>query len=208
MPPVQDNRADSTADQKPAPVDPLAAIAQEELDENAAIREKQERDAQAQADDEAQARLDGWREVTTTGQELVTAAWPGLRPVWNDGAMERMAVALALCDERYEWGGAGVLKNSPLLLLGLASFPLAVGTVAFVKAEKQKALIVEKLRRDGIAVAEVAPGVMRASVPAESMGQDTAPDAAPAPAPEKNGEKPLNVAGGIDAALSNMSHAR
>ncbi|CAN0621090.1 conserved protein of unknown function [Burkholderia multivorans] len=196
--PVLDARADSTADQPPAALDPLAAIAEEALAEDDAQREKVERAEQDAADAEAQARLEGWREVTTTAQDLITAPFPGLKPVWTSERMERLAVALAVCDERYGWGGAGVIKNSPLLLLGIASFPIAVGTVQYVKVEKARAQAAALAARQQAERAELAPGL--SATPAAAPA---APDAQP---PRK--ERPLDVAGGIDTALGQHTYAQ
>lgn len=194
---VPDARASSTVDQAPAALDPLEAIRQEELTENDELRAKVEQAEQDAIDAEMDALVEGWREAMHAAADLVTSAVPGLKPVWTDERMDNIGAALARCDAKYGWGGAGEVFKSPLVALGIASFPVAIGTVQYAKAAKaaaQQAALAARRAQAHLEGAPVAPG------------QPSAMKAAPAPAP--TGGKVPDLAPGMAAALDRATYAQ
>ena len=137
-----DTRADSTLDANPRTLDDmLGAIAAEELQEHAEVREAAEANAQAQADAQQAELIDGWRQAMRAARDIVVSGFPQATPVWTLERMDNIGAALAACDEKYGWGGAGRLLGSPLLALAVASFPVAIGTAQLIRVEKQKAIM-------------------------------------------------------------------
>ncbi|MBU9401621.1 hypothetical protein KTE13_17945 [Burkholderia multivorans] len=197
--PVPDARAASTADQSPAPLDPLDAIRQEEQDENEAVRVKTEQAEQDAAEAEMAALVEGWREAMHAAADLVTSAVPGLKPVWTDERMDNIGAALARCDAKYGWGGAGEVFKSPLVALGIASFPVAIGTVQYAKVAKEKAQAAALAARRAQAHLEGAP------VP---PGQPAAPGETPAPVVPRTTGRVQNLAPDMSAALDRATFAQ
>lgn len=195
--PVVDGRADSTQDQGAAPLDPLAALAQEELDADAALAQKVE---QAEADAE-QAQMDalvaGYQEAMRAAQDIVVSAVPGLKPVWTEERMDNIGAALARCDAKYGWGGAGQLLSSPLVALGIASFPVAIGTAQYVKAEKIAQQRAALAARAAAAQADMAPGVIGPAAKAPA-----------APAPSTPAARVPNLADAMDTVLTRDTYAQ
>ncbi|MEX3955897.1 hypothetical protein [Trinickia sp. EG282A] len=140
--PTNDQRADSTLDAltaaQAAPGDALGAIAAEELAENEALAARVEADAQAQADAEHALLVVGWQKAMRQAAGIVTAWFKDLKPIWTDEQMDGIGAALADCDAYYGWGGAGRLMGHPLVTLGVAAAPVAVGTYAWVQERKAK----------------------------------------------------------------------
>ncbi|RKT99556.1 hypothetical protein C7H84_30230 [Burkholderia sp. Nafp2/4-1b] len=197
--PVPDARAESTADQSPAALDPLDAIRQEEQDENESIRLKTEQAEQDAEEAEMAALVEGWREAMRAAADLVTSAVPGLKPVWSAERMDNIGAALARCDAKYGWGGAGEVFKSPLVALGIASFPVAIGTVQYAKVAKAQAQAAALAARRAQAHLEGAP------LP---PGQPSAPSETPAPvAPRTTGRVP-NLAPDMSAALDRATYAQ
>ncbi|WP_322084088.1 hypothetical protein [Burkholderia sp. BCC1972] len=194
---VPDVRADATADQQPAALDPLDAIAREELDADAALAAKVEQAEAEAAEAEMDALVAGYREAMRAAQDIVVSAVPGLKPVWTDERMDNIGAALARCDAKYGWGGAGKLLSSPLVALGIASFPVAVGTAQYAKAQKIAAQRAALVARAAAAQADVAPGVVgpatRAPAPAATVAPTT---------------RTPNMADAIDAALTQATYAQ
>jgi hypothetical protein len=170
--PVNDTRADST-------MDALGAIAAEETAETVA-QETAEAAAEAQAAATQVADLTReWREALDMAREMIVATIPPLDPVWSADRLDRLAVALARCDERYGWGGTGALIGSPLFGLAVAGTPIAFGTYQVVKPMMDA----EKAQREAAQRARtLPPGAMTqeqlAIVPAPAFGAQ--PEAAPA----------------------------
>ncbi|MCA3780133.1 MAG: hypothetical protein IOC39_24210 [Burkholderia sp.] len=194
---VPDVRADATADQQPAAIDPLDAIAQEELDADAALAAKVEQAEADAAEAEMDALVAGYREAMRAAQDIVVSAVPGLKPVWTDDRMDNIGAALARCDAKYGWGGAGKLLSSPLVALGIASFPVAVGTVQYSKAQKAAAQRAALAARAAAAQADVAPGVIGPATRAPAPAAPVAPTA-----------RTPNMADAIDAALTQATYAQ
>ncbi|MCA8115682.1 hypothetical protein [Burkholderia cepacia] len=194
---VPDARADSTADQAPGALDPLDAIAREELDADAALAAKVEQAEADAAEAEMDALVAGYREAMRAAQDIVVSAVPGLKPVWTDDRMDNIGAALARCDAKYGWGGAGKLLSSPLVALGIASFPVAVGTVQYAKAQKLAAQRAALAARAAAAQADVAPGVIGPATRAPAPAAPVAPTA-----------RTPNMADAIDAALTQATYAQ
>ncbi|ONT51511.1 hypothetical protein, partial [Burkholderia cenocepacia] len=109
---VADARAGSTLDVD-QPVDPLAAIAQEEIDANEEVAAKAAAAAQAEDDAVMGDLVQGWQEACRHGADIITAAFDGLKPVWTPERMDNLGAALARADAHYGWGGAGRLLGHP-----------------------------------------------------------------------------------------------
>lgn len=171
--PVVDKRADST-------LDALGAIAAEELAEQVDI-EAQEAAAQTkQAEAQAVDLTREWREALDMAREMIVATVPPLDPVWSADRLDRLAGALARCDERYGWGGAGVLLGSPLFGLAVAGAPLAIGTYQVIKPMTDAA----RIERERQKRAAIPPGSMTREQLAVAPGAPafgSAPAAAPIP---------------------------
>jgi hypothetical protein len=140
---VQDGRADST-------VDTLAQIAAEEVAEQV----EQEADAAAaQAQEAASVAADlthEWRGALEMARELLVSVVPPLDPVWSPPRLDKLAAALARCDQEYGWGGTGAVLGHPLFGLAVAGAPLGWGTYQVVKpmmdAAKAKKLEQERAK--------------------------------------------------------------
>lgn len=104
--------------------------------------------ARASADDalavqltpEEQAKADKnpvkeWQSVAHQVGALICAGLPEVRPDWTAARLDALGEALAACAERYGWT-AGALLSHPLLLLAVASFPLAASVGRAVQARK------------------------------------------------------------------------
>ncbi|MBH9680843.1 hypothetical protein [Burkholderia cepacia] len=194
---VPDARADATADQQPAALDPLDAIAREELDADAALAAKVEQAEADAAEAEMDALVAGYREAMRAAQDIVVSAVPGLKPVWTDDRMDNIGTALARCDAKYGWGGAGKLLSSPLVALGIASFPVAIGTAQYAKTQKIAAQRAALAARAAAAQADVAPGVV-----------GPAARAAAAPAASTPAARVPNLADAMDTALTQATYAQ
>ncbi|WP_321797113.1 hypothetical protein [Burkholderia sp. BCC1988] len=159
MPPIQDTRADSTLDRTgdQQPADVLGAIAQEEIDADAALAAKIEKQVQDDAEAAFAALADDWSGAMRHAADIVTAAAPELKPVWNVDAMNRIGAALARCDLHYGWGGAAQLFGHPLVALGVASMPVVIGTAAYFKAKQAEARAAALAARNAIADARTGP---------------------------------------------------
>ena len=119
----------------------LSGIADEEIAEQDRARGEAEAGAQAEAEQRAEDATAGWLQAVDVAGEIVSATWQSARPVWNPAAKERLAEALARCDEAYGWGGVGTIMSHPLLGLALAAFPLVLGTAKAVAEERRKAAV-------------------------------------------------------------------
>jgi hypothetical protein len=148
--PILDNRADSTLDQPvlvAGGVNPqvastiLDAIAAEEAQEYADHQAKQEAKQQADAESGMAELVEGWQQAMRAARDIIVSGFPQATPVWTLERMDNIGAALAACDEKYGWGGAGRLLGSPLLALAVASFPVAIGTAQLIRVEKQKAIM-------------------------------------------------------------------
>jgi hypothetical protein len=119
----------------------LSGIAAEEIAETSQAEADQHADETAEADQRAADATEGWLQAVDVAGEIVSATWQSARPVWNPAAKERLAEALARCDEAYGWGGVGAIMSHPLLGLALAAFPLVLGTAKAVAEERRKAAV-------------------------------------------------------------------
>jgi hypothetical protein len=119
----------------------LSSIADEEAAELGQGQADQHAQERAQAEARAEDATEGWLQAVDVAGEIIGATWPTARPVWNPPAKERLAQALARCDEAYGWGGVGAIMSHPLLGLALAGFPLVLGTAKAVADERRKAAI-------------------------------------------------------------------
>lgn len=119
----------------------LSSIADEELAEHSQVEEAQSAEAEAEAEQRAEDAAEGWLQAVDVAGEIISATWQSARPVWNKPAKERLAEALARCDEAYGWGGVGTIMSHPLLGLALAAFPLIVGTAKAVAKERAEGAI-------------------------------------------------------------------
>jgi len=132
---------DDTSKQPTLEFPALTGIADEELSESRQADAEKSKEQADEAEERAEDATEGWLQAVNTAGEIISATWPSARPVWNPGAQERLAAALARCDEAYGWGGVGSLMSHPLLGLALAAFPLAIGTAKAVAAERAKAVV-------------------------------------------------------------------
>jgi hypothetical protein len=151
----------------------LSSIAAEEQAETSQAEAAQNADAAAQADERAEDAVEGWLQAVGTAGEIISATWPSARPVWNPGAQERLAAALARCDEAYGWGGVGSLMSHPLLGLAFAAFPLAVGTAKAVAEERRKA-VVDVEARDALTPTPRDPMATAAGAQSQAQGAEAA----------------------------------
>lgn len=205
--PMNDQRADSTLDQineTPA-LDPLAAIAQEEIDANEAVRARIEADEQAAADAVMNELVAGWQEACRHGADIITSMYDGLKPVWSADRMDNLGAALARADAHYGWGGAGQLLGHPLVGVGVAALPVAIGTVQFVKLEKLKLEAAKQARLDGMRAAGTLPAAM--TPPAAPGGQAQQGTNGRTPPPAENRQKVPNIAGAMDGAIAHDTMA-
>jgi hypothetical protein len=147
--PIPDGRSDATADQWNA----LDAIAGEEAQAVAQQTVTAEEVAEQQLQTAIAQGADEWRPLLDLGREMLVATVPELDGVYTPSRLDKLAVALAHCDIAYGWGGAAQFARSPLLGLGIAAFPLAVGTYRVVKpkldAAKAAKLAAERARLAG-----------------------------------------------------------
>lgn len=141
----------------------LDGIAGEEGAQADAIEQEIADDAAKQQAALEQAQADGWRHAVGSARDLICSPFPEAEPTWTNDRMDALASALARCDAAYGWGGVGGLFNHPLICLGLASFPLAVGTARAVNAARAA----KKADQPQVVVAD-------------PMGAAVAPDMAPA----------------------------
>lgn len=119
----------------------LSSIAAEEIAETSQAEAEQHAEAAAEADQRAEDSTAGWLQAVDVAGEIIGATWQSARPVWNPAAKERLAEALARCDEAYGWGGVGTIMSHPLLGLAFAAFPLVLGTAKAVAEERRKAAV-------------------------------------------------------------------
>jgi len=119
----------------------LSSIANEEAAETVQLEADAQAGAQAEADARAEDATAGWLQAVDVAGEIISATWQSARPVWNPPAKERLASALAHCDEVYGWGGVGAIMSHPLLGLAFAAFPLVIGTAKAVAEERRQAAV-------------------------------------------------------------------
>lgn len=192
--PLNDQRSDASQDTQP--VSPLAAIAAEEIAEIEAVATAIEQQEQAALDAEMAALTEGWQEAMRSAADLVTSAAPDLAAVWKADRMDAIGAALARCDAKYGWGGAAVVIKHPLVHLGVASFPVAVGTVAWLKVKKAEAVAAAERARYGQVADAPSKATQAAAAPAASEPQSKA----------GKPERPVaNLGPAMDAALARDS---
>lgn len=119
----------------------LSSIADEEAADTVQLEAEQAAGQQAEAEARAEDATAGWLQAVDVAGEIISATWQSARPVWNPPAKERLASALAHCDEVYGWGGVGAIMSHPLLGLAFAAFPLVVGTAKAVAEERRQAAV-------------------------------------------------------------------
>jgi hypothetical protein len=144
----------------------LSSIAAEELAETSQAEADQHADAAAEADRRAEDATEGWLQAVDVAGEIIGATWQSARPVWNPAAKERLAEALARCDEAYGWGGVGSIMSHPLLGLAFAAFPLVLGTAKAVAEERRKAAV-DVEAREALRPTPVDPMATAAGAPAQ-----------------------------------------
>jgi hypothetical protein len=142
---VPDTRADST-------VDTLSLIAAEEQAETAAVEQgAAAQEAQEAATQEADLAHE-WRGALQMAREIVVEFVPPLDPVWSPDRLDRLAGALARCDQEYGWGGTGQLLGHPLFGLAIAAAPIGWGSYVVVKPmldEAKAKKLAEQRERQG-----------------------------------------------------------
>jgi hypothetical protein len=151
----------------------LSSIADEESAELGKAQADQSAQAHAEADARAEDATEGWLQAVDVAGEIIGATWPSARPVWNPPAKERLAAALARCDEAYGWGGVGAIMSHPLLGLAFAGFPLVLGTAKAVAEERRKAAV-DVEARDAIKPTVADPMGAAAGVPQGDQGAGAA----------------------------------
>jgi len=144
----------------------LSSIAAEEVAEQGQAQAEAQAGEQAEAEQRAQDATEGWLQAVDVAGEIIGATWPSARPVWNPAAKERLAEALARCDEAYGWGGVGAIMSHPLLGLAFAGFPLVLGTAKAVAEERRKAAV-DVEARDALKPVQVDPMAEAAGAPAQ-----------------------------------------
>lgn len=194
---VNDQRADSTLDAV-QPVEAgsiLGAIAAEELQENEALAQAIEAQAEAEAERVMSARIEDWQAACRHGADIVTSAVPDLKDVWAPDRMDRLGAALARADAHYGWGGAGRFLGHPLVAVGVAALPVAIGTATWAKAEREKraAQRIAASRGEPVAMPAMAPAAAGADVAKPAPGlTDRHPNA---------GQRITNIGPSMDAML-------
>jgi hypothetical protein len=160
---------DSATQQPTLEFSGLSSIAAEEIAETSQAEAEQRTEAAEEAEQRAEDATAGWLQAVDVAGEIVSATWQSARPVWNPAAKERLAEALARCDEAYGWGGVGTIMSHPLLGLALAAFPLVLGTAKAVAEERRKAAV-DVEAREALKPTPVDPMAAAAGAPAQGAG--------------------------------------
>jgi hypothetical protein len=108
-------------------------------------------------------------------RDIVASAFPALGAVWTKDRMDNIGAALARCDEHYGWGGAGKLIGHPLAGLAVASFPVAIGTVQWVKLEKERLATQRLAQKNAASDVHIATGDKAATIDAAMAADSIAP---------------------------------
>ncbi len=201
---VIDARDAATLDAAPqTPDDVLAQIASEEQQENDAIREAVEQQAQDAAEAEMADLVAGYQEACRHGADIITSMFDGLKPVWSPERMDNLGAALARADAHYGWGGAERLLGHPLVGVGVAALPVAIGTVQWAKLERAK---LEHAQQEKRRLMTAAPAGVAAEILPTAAPAGTPEKAAPGVKADMKTDKPSgpvpNIAGIVDRALA------